>query len=37
LSSIKLATVIVTPLIPRVWKRYCDVHTQGENTLSYVR
>jgi len=23
-------------LIPRVRERYCDIHTQGENTLTYI-
>jgi len=22
---------------PRVRRRYCDVHTQGKNTLTYIR
>ena len=24
-------------LIPRIWGRYDNVHTQGKNTLTYVR
>jgi len=22
--------------IPRVWRRYCEVYRQGENTLTYI-